>query len=1647
LSITGIGSRAGELHRQPKRSIIAPENAAWGAVLGTITTTMLLVAFAAVSILAALAMVAYRIRTTAAIFAVSFIELLALAITYYGGVFGAPLALRLFFGGVFLSLLTAAVLLTYLVDGIQAARYLVITILTAFVAFTLTWLLGLSFAPTLGFFPAEAITIPEAWLAAVLVTIAEAAGLLAVVPLYVTLGRHLHLPNWSRIAGALTITPVLNGLVILLGTLMFGGASAFYGVFGTTLAARIVVGAWVTPGMLIFLRVVQASDRLPIATGALATLAQLTEVRRNLAEVEARYQAVFQAAPDAIFLCDRQGIVRQASTHAEQDSGYRPGALAGVPLWRIVSTEREEARAEAALKAYLKQSRADQVIRFEALMQRADRSTIPVDVSLARIGGAAPTFLAIAHDLTRQKRDESQMRNQISELNTLADVSRISASETDMEKLLKASADRVGGLVGADGCYITLWDQGQLTFAAASGPVVEHEKFKSLPPLAENEGPSISLAALSRGHPLVIEDLPKSPYFNPRLHAEFAIRSAVALPLVAARHKVGTLVVTHSQKRPFSPEDINTLERAANVLALAIARMRLLEQVHERLLHVLVLNRVSEDLASVLDARRVLQTLSGEIVEAFRVQSCAALERDEDSDGMSLIIGGLSPQTGEADTFCDEILAFPWAEQFESSGTLVPIEDVRTDARLAPVLGLLESAGIRSLLLAPLAVRGQILGLMLLNTTERGPLLPSELDLLQSMVRYGAVALERANLFAETVEAQRMSESLRQVAVALVSTLDYEEILERILLGLSQLVPCDAANIQVVQDGMLRVILSRGYEKIAPDVNLNDIRLPLEQCAINMDMARTRKPAFVADVRAEPRWYVPEGASARWLRSWAAAPIVVRDEVVGFLNVDSTVPGIYTERHAEVLEQFANQAAVALENARLYAEAQEQRVIAETLRDAGMVLSSSLDTDEILDRILVLLERLVPYDAANIQLLQEGRVTLSRLRGYEKFQARKAAESAFFMVEDVPNLRTMIESQKQWYIPDTWDDPNWLKVEGLEWLRSWAAAPIVVRGEVIGFINVDSATPGTYAAHHAELLAMFASQSAMAMENALLYEQAQRRLRELGMLYEIGQRLQRLHTPESLAQEIVDALAEILGFDHGSVLLIDESTGELSNFALSEKGQDADFIKAEEARIRAYNLRLGRGITGWVAQHGESVRTANAPDDPRYLPVREDIVSELCVPLRIGDKVIGVINVESIVANAYTEGDQRMLETVASQIAIAIQNARLYDDLQSAYEQLKVTQEEAMRTERLQALGQMASGIAHDFNNVLTPILGYLELVLENPVLPEDVRSDVERARRAALAAGAIVARLREFYRPRDTSEPFGPADLSTVVADAVDLTRPRWRDIPQEHGAVIHIETRLSDLPPVHGDVSALRDLLTNLILNAVDAMPTGGTLTIRTERRANHALLTVSDTGVGMSEDVKRRLFEPFFSTKGTQGTGLGLAVCYGIVQRHSGSIDVESKLGQGTTFLVRLPLSEEALSLETDGGVPKVPPQTILLVDDEEIVLRVVSRMLSRGGHSVITALGGQEAIDRFQPEAVDLVITDLGMPQVTGREVARAIKTRSPETPVILLTGWGSKVEAEQRAPEEVDAVINKPVKFSELHRVLARVLEGRRRPGR
>src|ERR1700704_3537834 len=251
-------------------------------------------------------------------------------------------------------------------------------------------------------------------------------------------------------------------------------------------------------------------------------------------------------------------------------------------------------------------------------------------------------------------------------------------------------------------------------------------------------------------------------------------------------------------------------------------------------------------------------------------------------------------------------------------------------------------------------------------------------------------------------------------------------------------------------------------------------------------------------------------------------------------------------------------------------------------------------------------------------------------------------------------------------------------------------------------------------------------------------------------------------------------------------------------------------------------------------------------------------------------------------------------------------------ELEKALNELKATQQHVIQQERLSAIGQMASGIAHDFNNTLMPILGFSELLLQNDSLldnKKEARRCLEMLRTSAKDAASVVSRLREFYRPAETDEEFPIVDLAKIVQQAVSLTEPKWRNQTQAKGLTIEVTAKVQASPSVAGEESALREVLTNLIFNAVDAMPEGGRISLETSIEGSDAVIQVRDTGTGMSESVRQRCLEPFFSTKGDLGTGLGLSMVYGIVERHRGKLAIESTAGQGTTFIIRLPLAENS------------------------------------------------------------------------------------------------------------------------------------------
>jgi signal transduction histidine kinase len=376
--------------------------------------------------------------------------------------------------------------------------------------------------------------------------------------------------------------------------------------------------------------------------------------------------------------------------------------------------------------------------------------------------------------------------------------------------------------------------------------------------------------------------------------------------------------------------------------------------------------------------------------------------------------------------------------------------------------------------------------------------------------------------------------------------------------------------------------------------------------------------------------------------------------------------------------------------------------------------------------------------------------------------------------------------------------------------------------------------------------------------------------------------------------------------------------------------------------------------------------------------------------------------------------------------------------------ELRLAQQAALQQERLSALGQMASGIAHDINNAIAPIGLYVESLLESdPALSPKARQYLPIILRAIEDVAATVARMREFYRTRAPQLTLLPVDLNSLIDQVIELTRARWSDMPQQRGVVINVVRQLhGDLPAAAGIESEVREALTNLIFNAVDAMPEGGTLTLATRTVDGRACLEVGDSGIGMDEETSRRCLEPFFTTKGERGTGLGLAMVYGFVRRHGAEIQIDSAPGQGTRIRIVFPVSKAGGATDAGTRPASARPTNlrVLLVDDDPLVLDSLRETLEADGHVIVTAQDAREGVAAFLAAQITdpfgVVITDLGMPHLDGSGVTKAIKEASPLTPVILLTGWGARLGPDAEVPPQVDRVLGKPVKLRELRTALA-----------
>ena len=1142
------------------------------------------------------------------------------------------------------------------------------------------------------------------------------------------------------------------------------------------------------------------------------------------------------------------------------------------------------------------------------------------------------------------------------------------------------------------------------------------------------------------GH-AIITDLTTSRMLTPEVAErvrEGGYRTQLALPIPVNGEIWGVMALISKEARTFQADELTLLEAVAHQVGQVVARASLLAESREKSRRLEALGRLAQMLTATLSPDEVFQRVVDAAVELFG-SSAAQLWLVDDAGqhvalrtaaGVDASIEGFEPvRVGEG--LIGSVVA-----------TREPLAtaDAPADPRTRNVERT-RAGGVIGVGIVPLVIDQKVLGALTIGMPSRHQPTPEEMRLLVSLASHASNAINNAQLYREaTRQAQRMS-AMADLGRLLSETLDLDLVAQRVADSLRQLLGAHSSSLYRIDpdtEALVAIVVTGEVGTALP----RDTVFPRGHAVVGAAV-RDRAPVATASMLTDPRFVLTDEARAlierAGDRSVLAVPLRVGERVIGALGVGDRLGRRFDADEIRLAEAFADQAALALENARLYTEATRRRLEAEELARLAGTLTESLDLRNVGDRIVESVLALFQVRSSVLRMLRPDG-SLGILAGGGRF--REVAPMAPVLPAGVGPSGLAIGAGRAVRTADIFNDPAIvLSPEIAAAMRrtgsgAVVAVPLRAKGRIIGTLALGDVTGRRFSEAEVGLLQAFADQAALALENAQLYEQNRRQVEELSVLLELSRAVTGQLDRAALLEAIRVQSGRILDASNMAIVLRDEDQGDLE---VVLRVVDGVFDMRAPLRYPARTV----GLMSAVLETGQAIRT----DDYRAECLRRGLTPVetfprarhwLGVPMTTGDTVIGVLTLRSP-TQGFGELDERLLSNIGHLAALALRSARLFEERTRAYGELAAAQDQLVRTEKLRALGEMASGVAHDFNNLLASILGRAQLTLQRLQDPQ-LRKWLQVIERSALDGAQTVRRLQEFTRTR-RDQPFVSVDLNEVVRGALEITQSRWREETRSRGVDIEARTSFGTLPAIAGDPAELREAMTNLILNAVDAMPAGGTLTLTTRVENNLAIVTVADTGVGIPEAIRGKIFDPFFTTKGPQGTGLGLSMTYGILSRHGARITVESHEGHGTTF--QLTFAPGAIPDVEVRAPSESPPPGVslrcLVVDDEEEVGRVLGDVLQTSGHRVVVLTDGAEAIARFRAEPFDLVFTDLAMPRVSGWQVAQAVKESAPAVPVAIVTGFGVELTAEERRTHGVDMVLVKPLKIVDVLDAVARAV--------
>ena len=995
---------------------------------------------------------------------------------------------------------------------------------------------------------------------------------------------------------------------------------------------------------------------------------------------------------------------------------------------------------------------------------------------------------------------------------------------------------------------------------------------------------------VENGRYLVIPDVAAYPDWN-HVSDEFRVRSWLGAPLLIHGQVIGLLSIDSLRPNVYDEKDGRLLMAFATQAALALHNARSYQERQREI--------------AELSALHMLSQLSTEAVTVDELLTqCTQIVADKlypDSFGFILVNDdGLTMSAHHA--FHTRLPIIHPEKRPLGTGIVGQVIQTGQLRRISDVHAAEDYEGIivhsHSELCVPLKVGAQIIGAINAESILFDAFTAADERFLVTLSQQLTTAIERMQLLEAERKNQIEVNKLHEAAAFLTTSLDLEQVFTHVLNGLQTIVPHDNASITLLYEEELRIMAVRGAQELQRFIGFRFHTAD----SLFAEIAQTKRPLYLPDAPEDPRFLKLEANCH--IRSWLGLPLIVRDQVLGVLTIDSQQRDSYGKTEMQLAQSFANHAAIAIDNARLYTVEQQARKQAEIMQEASTMMVQTLDRDTILEILLNYLQKLVSFDSANVLFIDGdfAHIYLSKdLENWIDAQAMK--QQVRINVQTNSTIQEIARTQKGLLISDVRNDSRWETFAATHYIRSWIGVPIIIAGgELLGYFSIEKTVPDYFNKEHLNLVETFTSQAAILLQNAQFFQETQQRAVELEQITTLSAALRETVELNRLLDLVLEYVLKLVNGSISGIYLIDSESGDLVLRAVSPP----------MPQVLGWRQTVEQGIVGFVARTGRVYISPDFQRDPllEVLPEEAEVLSTIQsainLPLRVQERVVGVFNVSLDRLHDFSDREVKLLTAVSEIAGTAIDRAIVLDTLEQRIS-LR-TQELAQANERLTELDRLktkfVSDVSHELRTPITNLSLYLDLLVRGKAERHDQYVAVLRQQidRLTIIIEDILSISRlDMGKIKLT---ILPVDVNRVVQQVavqfesqLDENVSLFTDYQQE-------------MPFILGDETLIAQMVTILLHNAVAYTPTGS-IHIMTlwQKEQKRVCIEIKDTGIGIPRQELEHLFVRFYRASNVSqstipGTGLGLSLVKELLDLHHGTIELSSEVNSGTVVTLSLP-----------------------------------------------------------------------------------------------------------------------------------------------